>query len=268
MNSADGEPRVSYLETFRPGYPRYSALLSTHASFQKFRRFTEVRMRLLLLKQDEISVLEQALSRADADEPHGLFLGCARRDQNSTRKKILDELRTHLAEYDTMLQQTQWVQSLSDSSARDIQSLQNWVQGTGCIAREERKYLDHDQDLASLVTPPDIAVERTLPLLEDFLCFLQRTSRRLSFSPATRKNHYITEDENIFIVGPWIRRVSQAIATWMATLALLTPIIILFVTTSPVARLVTIIVAAGVSLTTMSLFTGAKTMEIFIAGAG
>ncbi|RAH47766.1 uncharacterized protein BO95DRAFT_430108 [Aspergillus brunneoviolaceus CBS 621.78] len=180
MNSADGEP----LETFRPGYPRYSALLSTHASFQKFRRFTEVRMRLLLLKQDEISVLEQALSRADADEPHGLFLGCARRDQNSTRKRILDELRTHLAEYDTMLQQSQWVQSLSDSSARDIQSLQNWVQGTGCIAREEREYLDHGQDLASLVTPPDIAVERTLPLLEDFLCFLQRTSRRVCIALA------------------------------------------------------------------------------------
>lgn len=87
------------VEEFRPGYPRYTALLSAHPSFHNFRRFTRTRLRLLLLKQDEIAVLEESLDKIDSAEECELFLGCRRRDANPARQEILRQLKLSLAEY-------------------------------------------------------------------------------------------------------------------------------------------------------------------------
>ena len=56
-------------------------------------------MRLLLIKQDEISILEKQLDRTDVKESKELFLGNCRRDGNSERKQIVRRLETCLAEY-------------------------------------------------------------------------------------------------------------------------------------------------------------------------
>ena len=56
-------------------------------------------MRLLLLKQDRVSVLEQALEAIDRTEANELFLGCIRRDRNAERLQKLHELDDALAEY-------------------------------------------------------------------------------------------------------------------------------------------------------------------------
>jgi hypothetical protein len=56
-------------------------------------------MRLLLLKQDQISMLEESLDRTDKDEACELFLGCRRRDGNDERRQILEKLETALHEY-------------------------------------------------------------------------------------------------------------------------------------------------------------------------
>lgn len=87
------------VDRHRPGYPRYSALLSTHPSFHNFRRFTRLRMRLLLQKQDEVSRLEEKLDNIDAQETHHIFLGCMRRDINPERLRLFQELKVVLAEY-------------------------------------------------------------------------------------------------------------------------------------------------------------------------
>ena len=56
-------------------------------------------MRILLSKQDEIVMLEEALDRLDANEDCELFLGCSRRDGNESRRGILEKLNMSLAEY-------------------------------------------------------------------------------------------------------------------------------------------------------------------------
>jgi hypothetical protein len=58
-------------------------------------------MRLLLLKQDEISMLEECLDKIDVGEDRELFLGCSRRDGNAARQQTLQELNKSLAEYGT-----------------------------------------------------------------------------------------------------------------------------------------------------------------------
>jgi hypothetical protein len=87
------------VEDYRPGYPRFSALLGSDATFQVGRRFSMVRMRLQLLKQDEVSRLEEQLNAIDRCEKRELFLGNCRRDANQDRLAIIPRLEKALAEY-------------------------------------------------------------------------------------------------------------------------------------------------------------------------
>jgi hypothetical protein len=87
------------VEDFRPGYPRYAALLSADPGYHIFRRFTRARQRLLLLKQDEICRLEEALDNIDDKDPNSVFLGCSRIDNNKERQENLKDLSKAMAEY-------------------------------------------------------------------------------------------------------------------------------------------------------------------------
>lgn len=57
------------------------------------------RARLLLLKQDRVSVLEGKLRELDQQEQRLLFLGSFRRDCNPERESLLYELDRALADY-------------------------------------------------------------------------------------------------------------------------------------------------------------------------
>lgn len=57
------------------------------------------RARLLLRKQDRVSVLEQRLQELDQNEERPLFLGSLRRDCNAERKSLLVDLDHALADY-------------------------------------------------------------------------------------------------------------------------------------------------------------------------
>lgn len=59
--------------------------------------------------------------------------------------------------------------NLDAARPRDAQSLRNWLNGTGCLAREESAYLAHDQELASLVKFSDTALQQLEVWLEDKL---------------------------------------------------------------------------------------------------
>lgn len=87
------------VEDFRSGYPQFSALIGSHASFHVCRRFLRARARLLLLKQDEVSLLESQLDHIDHEEERDLFLGNSRRDKDPERKETLGKLDAALSSY-------------------------------------------------------------------------------------------------------------------------------------------------------------------------
>ena len=91
------------VEDFRPGYPQFSALIASHPSFHVCRRFLRIRARLLLLKQDELSVLESQLDHIDHEETRELFLANRRRDANPERKTILEKIEVALSSYGVFL---------------------------------------------------------------------------------------------------------------------------------------------------------------------
>lgn len=90
------------IEDYRPGYPQFSALVGAHDTFQIYRRFSNLRSRLLLYKQDSLSVLEKRLNDIDDNEKSPLFLGSRRRDKNEERKGIMGKVDLELAEYGKM----------------------------------------------------------------------------------------------------------------------------------------------------------------------
>jgi hypothetical protein len=60
------------------------------------------------------------------------------------------------------------------ASDRDVVNLQNWVDGNGCIAREETAYLARAGDLLSVVSPDDNAVAWLGALVEDSCVYFRK----------------------------------------------------------------------------------------------
>ena len=87
------------VEDFKPGYPRFAALVGSHTAFHVCRRFGRLRARLLLIKQDELSLLEAQLDEVDHEETKILFLGNRRRDKNATRLDLVSKIDEVLASY-------------------------------------------------------------------------------------------------------------------------------------------------------------------------
>jgi hypothetical protein len=82
-----------------------------------------------------------------------------------------------------------------------------------------------------------------------------------------KRRHKLTSDEHIFLPGPYLHTLSRALSSWLATAVLMTPVVVLCNISSAAGRLVTIAISAVFFLCAVSLFTKAKTMEIFTAGA-
>lgn len=58
-----------------------------------------MRARLLLVKQDRLSLLENQLNEIVVSEPRKLFLGNIRRDQNESRQSVLRSAAKALKDY-------------------------------------------------------------------------------------------------------------------------------------------------------------------------
>jgi hypothetical protein len=84
---------------YRDGYPLYASFLGRHNEFQNYRRFRALRMRMLLLKQDKISRLEEDMNSIDQAEQSELFLGSVRRDRNIERKDVMARLDEAFSAY-------------------------------------------------------------------------------------------------------------------------------------------------------------------------
>jgi len=69
--------------------------------------------------------------------------------------------------------------SFGSAEGRDVRSLQNWLDGTGCLAREETAYLAHSRELVSLAPAGDNAVLQLEAWVEDKLIRFDRGFRKV-----------------------------------------------------------------------------------------
>jgi hypothetical protein len=74
---------------------------------------------------------------------------------------------------DDLIKRNREVLSFEAASHRDMVNLQNWVDGNGCIAREETAYLALAEDLISVASPNDSAMTWLGALVEDSCIFFR-----------------------------------------------------------------------------------------------
>ncbi|KAF5564885.1 hypothetical protein FNAPI_1963 [Fusarium napiforme] len=147
--------KQAQVESFPDGYPRFSALQSSHKYFHIFRRFEHLRMRLLLAKQDRLSILEKRLNKIDREEPAPVFLSSMRMNGSPERAAIISEIEDALESYDDLLERTEKVVSYDEPLDVHITSLQNWLRGNSCIAQDEMSFLQMKDDLLVLAPLED-----------------------------------------------------------------------------------------------------------------
>jgi hypothetical protein len=70
-----------------------------HDGFFLCRRFSNLRARVLLQKQDRLSILEKQLEQIDQEETCPLYLGMSRCDNNPARTSCLAEIESCLTDY-------------------------------------------------------------------------------------------------------------------------------------------------------------------------
>ncbi|KAI1477570.1 hypothetical protein F4774DRAFT_427187 [Daldinia eschscholtzii] len=160
-------------DDFKPGYPRFTALISAYEPYFILRRFDRLRARIMLLKQDKLSVLEEKLNKIDEQETSILFLGKSRSDNNPDRLGLLSEIENCLGDYDQFLHRTSRTLCYSRAKQRDKESLLNWLRGTGSIARDETAYLTYDQELVSLAPTGDDGLRQLETWIENKLIYFQ-----------------------------------------------------------------------------------------------
>jgi hypothetical protein len=80
---------------------------------------------------------------------------------------------------DELIERNRRILGYEPPKPRDVLNLQNWINGNGCIAREETAYLDHSKDLLSISFREDSAVTWLEALVEYGLFLLRQRSSQV-----------------------------------------------------------------------------------------
>lgn len=194
------------VEDYPQGYPRFSALVGASDQFHICRRFSNLRSRLLLVKQDKLSLLESQLENVDREEESVLFLGSNRVDKNDERLSLLSQIEDALTDYGASIHLPEYPTRLTfapdalvernfrtfryePAKPRDILSLQNWINGNSCIARAESAYLDKEKDLVGVSPSLDGAATGLEVWIEDWLVRFHKLFRKVGKAKALEQ-HY------------------------------------------------------------------------------
>ncbi|KAH6874920.1 hypothetical protein B0T10DRAFT_414859, partial [Thelonectria olida] len=244
------------VEDYPQGYPRFSALMASHASFQILRRFSNVRARLLLLAQDRVSHLEARLNEIDREEACPIFLASSRRDKNEERKVVVADLQDALKSYDESLERSFRVSALGNAHSQDVKSLQNWTAGNGCITREETRFLNHQEDLLCISPPKDRLVS-----------WLERSVSAKLLHLSNRGRSQVSRDEHVHIHSrDCMGHLTRTLVAPVLITLVVVPIVVCNAFDDLNARLAIIIAATSIFLTVLALLTGGRVLELAVAG--
>ncbi|CAG8962188.1 hypothetical protein HYFRA_00005239 [Hymenoscyphus fraxineus] len=263
--STDGQDKEEIvgkkqIEDYKPGYPQYCSLISAHTPYHICRRFTQMRARLLLLKQDQLSLLEDQLEQIDNAERCPIFLGNSRIDINPARKQILSEIQIGLREYDEIIEKNRKVLSYPTPKPRDLTNLTNWIENSASLAAEETGYLSKP-DLLTIGMPIDEPLLQVELLLEHVIMFCYEIFNK-------RPKIDLSRDPNVFIFSnPLLKRITRGLIAWIVVLILFVPVIVINSVSGVAVRMGVIVVASAVVIMTLALMTKVKTWEMFLACA-
>ncbi|KAJ8133599.1 hypothetical protein O1611_g28 [Lasiodiplodia mahajangana] len=225
-------------------------------------RFTTLRARMILHKQDRLSELEAQLHKIDRDEAKPIYRCSKRRDANLARKALLEQLDTAMTEYDDLIQRTQHALATRAVASRDVENVGQWVESIGSISRPDTAYLAHKRDLMALgPAETDELLVSVAHRVEDALIGL---SERFGWD---NRNDY-TDDQDVHIFSDrLIKTISRSVLAVFASSFLLVPIIVLTLVEAPAARLAVVLLSDGIFVFVVSVLAVARIGEMMMAGA-
>jgi hypothetical protein len=126
-----------------------------------YRRYGNIRSRLLLYHQDIIHALEEELNTLDRqDESSEPYRLCSRRydeddPQNSPRKALLARLNGALAEYDALLLREHQIMSIKEPSSKAHRIHFDYIWNEKPLCQEEYQFIYNKNDFVELGFQPD-----------------------------------------------------------------------------------------------------------------
>ncbi|KAI1414644.1 hypothetical protein F5Y13DRAFT_13048 [Hypoxylon sp. FL1857] len=257
-----GQQTGRELEDYLSGYPRFAALLGLHPSFHVFRNFSNLRVRLLLSKQDELAQLEERLERLDADKTFTFFRGSLRGDRNGERAQLMAEINRCLTEYDSVLERVEKSLKRHAAGDRDTENIQNWIQSTGQLPRSEAAYLWQDDLVAVGAADRDFTSPVLQGLIEDSVVWL---SKLVKWTPLHQK---VSRDSHIHIISTSVLNgILRFIITLLLMAMLFVPVVISVSIANTAARIGIAMIACCIFILALAMVAKAKTSELFVAGA-
>jgi hypothetical protein len=85
-----------------------------------------------------------------------------------------------MKDIDDLIERNHRILSFEAARPRAILNLQNWVNGNGCIAREETAYLDHSKELLGVASPDETVMIGLETMVEDCLARLCQCFNKVS----------------------------------------------------------------------------------------
>ena len=83
---------------------------------------------------------------------------------------------------DALIERAHRTLNLESAKPENLQSLDNWVNGTGCLARTETAYIKHHSDLFNFASSGDQSITHLDAYLGDPLVRLYRWHRKVDNS--------------------------------------------------------------------------------------
>ncbi|KAG8528615.1 uncharacterized protein KY384_006302 [Bacidia gigantensis] len=266
------------------GYPRVACFLDSDDAFMVYRRFGYLFSRLLLSKQEEISMLESSLAgmdKQDKAEDNERYIKSHFEDANrenrpeawpESRTELLVRLEAKVKEYADLLLKAQQLKSLDQPSRRDYKSVLHFMENDGGpLYTKEAGFIYNREDLVTLRPGRDHAwldgiLERTLKALRSRPIIVVLTSEQETREKSDEEViHYYDRDRISICV--------TLILTIMILALLVVPVWILYrlcvagtIATSP-NTLCVIAIFTLLCTAILACFTKAKRHEIVAASA-
>ncbi|KAI9714260.1 MAG: hypothetical protein M1820_000219 [Bogoriella megaspora] len=224
-------------------------------------------MRLLLLKQDRVTQLEQELIEVDNNEEKELFLGNSRRDVNQKRKDVLDKLDKAFSDYDNFLQRTNFVLNLPLHARHQLEGLKKYVDSAGSIAETEYLSPFDYGDLVNIGPSKETPLPKFYPAVQNLVDHYNRFISKFSnFAKHDSGKSDESERANV-ISDSAVRSITRAMTAALAVVLLLVPTILLNVAKTTLVRFIIVFIAATLFVSVLTVASTVGMGEIFAAGA-
>ncbi|KAL6719062.1 hypothetical protein ACLMJK_003297 [Lecanora helva] len=186
------------------GYPQLSAFVNSDENFLIARKYGFLRTRVLLYRQDELSVLERDLIALDADDvaqERDLALQSRKHDETTdkdpvySRKVLIQRIDDKLKEYDDLVKRIQTYVALKAPTSRNVKSFIDWIQDYKPLTPGESRFLEHKDDFVALA---DNSQENGWldGVVEDSLAWCLRGNLMRKFFTSSEQSKR-TDDEHI-----------------------------------------------------------------------